>query len=62
MLSATERTDRQAALDQARTQLGRGRYDTAVATGTAMTHDELVEYTIGELDRLLTENKTPADK
>jgi hypothetical protein len=62
MLSATERTDRQAALDQARTQLGRGRYDTAVATGTAMTHDELVEYTIGELDRLLTENKTPEDK
>ncbi len=60
MLSATERTDRQAALDQARTQLGRGRYDAAVANGIAMSHDELVEYTLGELDRLVAENKSLA--
>jgi predicted ATPase/class 3 adenylate cyclase len=57
MLSATERTDRRAALDQARTQLGRSRYDAAVATGTAMSYEELVEYTLGELERLLAENK-----
>ncbi len=60
MLSAPERTDRQAALDQARTHLGRGRYDAAVANGTAMSHEELVEYTLGELDRLLAENKSLA--
>ena len=60
MLSAIERTDRQAALDQARTQLGSGRYDAATATGTAMSHEELVEYTVGELGRLLAENKSLA--
>jgi hypothetical protein len=60
MLSAAERTDRQAALDQARTHLGPDRYDAAVATGTAMSHEELVEYTLGELDRLLAENTAPA--
>jgi predicted ATPase/class 3 adenylate cyclase len=60
MLSASERTDRQAALDQARTLLGRGRYDAAVTIGTTMSHDELVEYIIGELDHLLAENKSLA--
>lgn len=62
MLSATERTDRQAALDRARIRLGRDAYDTAVATGTAMSHDELAKYTLGELDRLLGENKVVAGK
>jgi predicted ATPase len=61
-MSATERTDRQAALDQARTHLGRSRYDAAVATGTAMSLEELVEYTLGQLDRLLAENKLRASK
>jgi predicted ATPase/class 3 adenylate cyclase len=59
-MSATERTDRQAALDQARTQLGCSRYDEAAATGNAMSHEELVEYTLSELDRLLAENKSLA--
>lgn len=61
LLSATERTDRLAALDQARTQLGRSGYDAAVATGTAMSYDELVAYTLGRLGALLTENRSLAD-
>ena len=53
MLSFFERTDRQAELEQAQTQLGRHRYDAAIATGNDMAHGDLVEYTVGELDRLL---------
>jgi predicted ATPase len=60
LLGATERTDRQAALDQAQTHLGHGDYDAAIATGTTMSHDELVEYTLGEINRLLDENKSLA--
>ena len=48
-------TDRQAALDHARAQLGPDRYDAAHATGIAMSYEELVEYTISELDRLMVE-------
>jgi predicted ATPase len=62
MLGATERNERQAALDQAHTQLGRSHYDAAVAAGIAMSHEELVEYTLRELDRLLAENKSLAGK
>ena len=61
-MSATERTDRQAALDQARTHLSRARYDAAVATGIAMSPEELVEYILGELGRLLAESKSLAGK
>jgi hypothetical protein len=60
-MSVTERTDRQAALDQARTQLGWRHNDAAVATGTAMSHEEVVEYALGELDRLLAESKASSD-
>jgi predicted ATPase/class 3 adenylate cyclase len=57
MFSAIERTDRLAVLDRARSQLGHHRYDAAVTTGTAMQYEELVNYTLGELDRLLAENR-----
>jgi predicted ATPase/class 3 adenylate cyclase len=60
MLGATERAERQTALEQARTQLGHSRYDAAVATGSAMSHEEFVEYTLRELDRLLAESKSLA--
>ena len=47
--------DRQAALDHARAQLGPDRYDAAHATGAAMSYEQIVEYTLAELDRLQTE-------
>ena len=56
-MSATERTDRQAALDHARAQLDPDRYDTAVANGAAMSHEQIVEYTLAELDRLLANER-----
>jgi predicted ATPase/class 3 adenylate cyclase len=53
---ATERAARSAALAHARAQLGPDRFDAARAAGTAMTYEQLVEHTLDELDRLLTEN------
>jgi hypothetical protein len=50
------RADRQAALDQARAQLGPDLYDAARATGIAMSDDRIVECALAELDRLLAEN------
>ena len=52
-----ELADRQAVLDHARAQLGPDRYDAAHATGAAMSYEQIVEYTLAELDRLLAENK-----
>jgi len=54
-LDARVRADSQAALDNARAQLRPDLYDAARATGIAMTHDGIVEYTLTELDRLLAE-------
>ena len=51
-------TDRQAALDHARAQLDPDRYDAAHATGIAMTYEQIIEYTLGELDRLLAESNS----
>ena len=48
-----ERADRRATLDHAREQLGPDRYESAHAIGTAMSYEELVAYTLAELDRLL---------
>jgi predicted ATPase len=62
MLGATERTEQQLTLDEARTQLGRSRYNAAVAAGIAMSHEELVEYALRELDRLSAENKALAGR
>ena len=47
--------ERDAILDRARAQLGPDRYDAAYAIGAAMSYEELVEYTLAELDRLQTE-------
>ncbi len=49
-------TDRQAALDHARAQLGPDGYAAAHANGVAMSYEQIVEYTLGELDRLLSES------
>jgi predicted ATPase/class 3 adenylate cyclase len=48
--------DRQAALDHARAQLGPDRYEAAHATGIAQSYQQIVEYTLAELDRLLAES------
>ena len=48
-------TDRRAALDHARAQLGPDRCDAAHATGIAMSYEQIIEYTISELDRLMAE-------
>ena len=53
---ATERAAREAALDQARGQLGGDRYDLALAMGAAMSDEQVVAYTLAELDRLLANN------
>jgi hypothetical protein len=46
---------RQAALDQVRARLDPERYHAAVARGTATSYEQIVEYTLAELDRLLAE-------
>ena len=53
---ATERAAREAARNQARGQLGRDRYDRALAMGAAMSDEQVVAYTLAELDRLLANN------
>jgi predicted ATPase len=45
-------SERQAALHDVRAQLGVDRYEAGIARGAAMSFDEAVEYTLGELDRL----------
>jgi predicted ATPase/class 3 adenylate cyclase len=57
LVDARVRADRQAALGHAQAQLRPDLYDAARATGIAMSHDRIVEYTLAELDRLLAENK-----
>ena len=48
-----ELADRDAVLDRARAQLGPDRYDGSARTsGAAMTYEQIVEYTLAELDRL----------
>jgi hypothetical protein len=47
--------DRELALDTLRTALGPNEYGCAFARGAAMTYDEVVEYTLNELDRLLAD-------
>ncbi|MCJ7438879.1 MAG: adenylate/guanylate cyclase domain-containing protein [Acidimicrobiia bacterium] len=42
-------------LEQARTELGSQAFDTAFARGATMEYDEVVAYTLGELDRILAE-------
>ena len=52
-VSPVERADQLAVLDRARVRLGPDRHDAAHAAGIAMTYEELVAYTLAELDRLM---------
>ena len=40
-----------------RASLGTDGFERAAALGAAMTYDELVEYVLGELERLLAETR-----
>jgi predicted ATPase/class 3 adenylate cyclase len=55
IVDARVRADGQAALDHARAQLRPDLYDAARASGIAMSYNEIVEYALSELDRLLAE-------
>jgi predicted ATPase/class 3 adenylate cyclase len=44
-----------AAIAHARSTLGTERYDAAFATGATMTHDQVVTYTLGVLDKVIDE-------
>jgi hypothetical protein len=46
---------RNAALERARDALGAQGYERATAAGASMSFEEVVEYTVGELDRMLAE-------
>ena len=48
-----ELQDREHALGVLRASLGTDGFERAAALGAAMTYDEVVEYTLGELERLL---------
>jgi hypothetical protein len=53
--SKSEIADYRLVQEQARTALGDAAYDAATARGAAMGADEVVAYTLGELDRALAE-------
>ena len=54
-LPREERRDRDQALERARTEVGDGAYDAAVARGVAMPIDAATAYALSELKRLLDE-------
>jgi len=53
--SESEIADYRLVQEQARTAIGDAAYDAATARGAAMGSDEVVAYTLGELDRILAE-------
>ena len=53
LVHPAERTDRLAALDHAWANLGTDRFDAASTRANAMTYQEVVEYALAELDRLV---------
>jgi predicted ATPase/class 3 adenylate cyclase len=55
MVAPRDQEDRARALEQVRATLPPDEYDAAYASGTAMSYEELIAYTLGELDRLLAE-------
>jgi hypothetical protein len=57
--SDAELQDRDDALETLRASLGHDAYARSAALGSAMTYDEIVEYTLDELERLLAE---PSDE
>ena len=54
-VSESEIADYRLVQQQARDALGDAAYDAATARGAAMGADEVVAYTLGELDRILAE-------
>jgi predicted ATPase/class 3 adenylate cyclase len=52
LVHPAELAERQTALDRARTQLGLDRYHTARDRGATLTYGELIDFTVGELNRL----------
>jgi tetratricopeptide (TPR) repeat protein len=52
LVHPADHTDRQAALDRTREDLDVARYTTAVASGTNMPYEEIIQYTLTTLDRL----------
>jgi hypothetical protein len=53
--SPAEALERRIALDRARAQLGPERYRSVLARASAMSYQQVVDHTVAELDRLLTE-------
>jgi len=53
--SESESADYRLVQEQARTALGSAAYDAATARGAALGADEVVAYTLGELDRIVAE-------
>jgi hypothetical protein len=58
LVHPVEHTNRQTTLDHTRAQLDPAQYKTAVGNGTNMSYEQLIEYTLAELDRLHTEANT----
>jgi hypothetical protein len=57
ILPVAEHQARSEALERARQELGDHRYHAAHTRGAAMTYEQIIEYTLAELDRLLN-NRT----
>ena len=55
MISIAEQDDRAAALEQLKARLGAAELDAALTRGAAMSYDEVVEYTLTELETITTE-------
>jgi hypothetical protein len=55
LVHPAEHIDRQGALDQVRAQLSADRYRAATTNAVTMTYQQVVQYTLAELDRLRAE-------
>ena len=55
MVAPRDREERARALEQVRATLTPDEYDADFARGAAMSYEEVVAYTLGELDRLIAE-------
>jgi predicted ATPase/class 3 adenylate cyclase len=55
MVAPRDREERARALEQVRATLTPDEYEAAFARGAAMSYEEVVAYTLGELDRLIAE-------
>jgi predicted ATPase/class 3 adenylate cyclase len=60
LVHPAEHADRNAALDRAQSQLAPDRYHAALNRGTTLTYEQLIEYTLTQLDWLLTKTNEQA--